>query len=142
MQEYMCVPGKIRLSRYDMGCIDQVISYIDKHYRNALSAEQLSLETGINIKKLRTGIRKKTGHSLHDYHFKVRIDKSKFFLLQTSHPMKYIANAVGFKNESHFCQKFRHFVCMTPNEFRYLTEEGACSNEETVSQAEFIQSLG
>jgi AraC-like DNA-binding protein len=123
MSDPMCIHGKIRLSHYDMSCIDQVISYIDKHYRNAISAEQLSLETGLNLKKLRTGIRIKTGHPLHEYHFKVRIDKAKLLLLQTGYPLKYIATAVGFKNESHFCQKFRQFVAITPNEFRYLTEE-------------------
>jgi AraC-like DNA-binding protein len=42
-------------------------------------------------------------------------------LRQTGYPLKHIANAVGFKNESHFCQKFRKFVSMTPNEFRYLS---------------------
>ena len=129
MSEPICIPSKIRLSRYDMTCIDQVISYIDKHYRNALSAEQLSLETGLNLKKLRTGIRKKTGYALHEYHFKVRIDKAKLLLLQTGHPLKYVANAVGFKNESHFCQKFRQFASMTPNEFRYLSEEAIDAGE-------------
>jgi|SRR6185312_2091476 len=130
MQESMYIPDKIRLSRYDMSCIDQAISYIDKYFRNTLSAEQLSLETGLNIKKLRAGIRKKTGHALHEYHFKVRIDKAKTLLLQSGRPLKYIASAVGFKNESHFCQKFRKFVSMTPNEFRYISEGEACSIAE------------
>jgi len=119
----MNISGLIRLSRYELTCIDQAIAYIDKYYRNALSAEQLSEEVNLNIKKLRAGIKKRTGHSLHDYHFKVRIEKSKALLLDTGYPLKCIANTVGFKNESHFCQKFRQFVSMTPNEFRFLTEE-------------------
>jgi YesN/AraC family two-component response regulator len=119
MPESVCVTGEARLSRYDMTRIDRVIFYIDKHYRDALSPEHLSIEGDLNIKKLRAGIRRKTGHSLHEYHFKVRIEKAKILLIQTGYPLKHIANAVGFKNESHFCQKFRKFVSMTPNEFRY-----------------------
>jgi YesN/AraC family two-component response regulator len=123
MPESMCITGITRLSRSDMTCIDRVMSYIDQNYRNALSAEQLSMEVNLNIKKLRAGIRKKTGYALHEYHFKVRIDKSKILLRETGYPLKHIANTVGFKNESHFCQKFRQIISMTPNEYRYLSED-------------------
>jgi YesN/AraC family two-component response regulator len=112
-----------RLSLYDLTCIDRVVSYINKNYRNALSAEQLAMEAELNIKKLRAGIRKRTGYTIHEYHVKVRIEKAKTLLRQTAHPLKYIANTVGFKNESHFCRKFRKIVSMTPNEFRYLNSE-------------------
>ena|ERR1700691_4038980 len=126
MPESMSIPGVTRLSRYDMSCIDRALYYIDQHYRSAISAEQLSIEAELNIKKLRAGIRMKTGHSLHEYHFKVRIDKAKVLLSETGQPLKNIASSVGFKNESHFCQKFRQFVSMTPNEFRFLSDEVAC----------------
>jgi len=129
MPECISIPGVIRLSHYDMTCIDRALAYIDQYYRNALSAEQLSIEAELNIKKLRAGIRKKTGYTLHEYHIKVRIDKAKALLLQTGHPLKQIANSVGFKNESHFCQKFRQFVSMTPNEFRYLSEEASTATQ-------------
>jgi len=114
----MRINGSTRLSRYDLACIDNVINYIDRHYKNTLSAEQLSVEVDMNIKKLRAGIKKRTGYHLHRYHFKVRIEKAKELLLKTGYPLKYIASSVGFKNESHFCQKFKQFMSMTPNEFR------------------------
>lgn len=123
MPESMYLTGVIRFSPYDMNCIAHAIAYIDQYYRNAISAEQISLEAALNIKKLRAGIRKKTGYNLHEYHCKVRIEKSKTLLRESDHPLKYIANAVGFKNESHFCRKFRQFESMTPNEFRYRCEE-------------------
>src|SRR5690348_1089136 len=105
MLSSMRVAGVIRLSRFEMTCIDQAISYIEKNYRNSLSAEQLSVEVGLNIKKLRSGFKIKTGYMPHQYHQKVRIEKAKQFLISTPHPLKYIATQVGFKNESHFCQK-------------------------------------
>src|ERR1700722_14361088 len=105
MPESPYVTRDTRLSSYDMTCIERVICYIDQHYRDALSPEHLSIEGDLNIKKLRAGIRRRTGHSLHEYHFKVRIEKAKLLLRQTGYPLKHIANAVGFKNESHFSQK-------------------------------------
>ena len=112
-----------RLSRYDLVRIDRLIAYIDVHYKNDLSAEQLAVEIDMNIKKLRAGVKRKTGYLLHDYHFRVRVEKAKALLFTTHYPLKVIAQAVGFKNESHFCQKFRQFTAMTPNKFRYLPEE-------------------
>jgi len=126
----MNITGIIRLSHYHLICIDRAIAYIDKYYKNALSAEDISAEVDLNIKKLRAGIRKKTGYSVHEYHSMVRVEKSKPLLLETSYPLKVIANMVGFKNESHFCRKFKEFVSMTPNEFRYLTEIRPEDNEE------------
>ena len=120
--------AQVRLSRYDVGRIDQLLVYIDRHYKNDLSAEQLAAEVDLNIKKLRAGIKRRTGFQLHDYHFRVRVEKAKALLLSTAHPLKVIAYQVGFKNESHFCQKFRQFTDMTPNEFRYIPEaEGPSS---------------
>ena len=113
---------EIRLTRYDLTRIDRLIAYIDVHYKNDLSAEQLAVEIDMNIKKLRAGVKKKTGHLLHDYHFRVRVEKAKALLCTTDYPLKVIAQAVGFKNESHFCQKFRQFTGMTPNEFRFMPE--------------------
>lgn len=134
MPELINIPGVIRLSRYDMTCVDRALVYIDRHYMNALSAEQLTLEVNLNIKKLRAGIRKKTGYTLHEYHFKVRIEKAKALLVQTGFPLKQIAATIGFKNESHFCQKFRQFASMTPNEFRYLSDEAIGEAQEAISK--------
>ena len=112
-----------RLSRYDLTRIDRLLAYIDVHYKNDLSAEQLAVEIEMNIKKLRAGVKKKTGYLLHDYHFRVRVEKAKALLITTHYPLKVIAQAVGFKNESHFCQKFRQYTGMTPHEFRCLPED-------------------
>lgn len=122
---------RIRLSRYDLTRIDQILAYIDRHYKNDLSAEHLAAEVDLTIKKIRVGIKRRTGFQLHDYHFRVRVEKAKALLLSTAHPLKVIAYLVGFKNESHFCQKFRQVTDMTPNQFRYIPEdEGPSSNKD------------
>lgn len=114
----MRLHGTIQLSLYDLSCVDQAIAYIKKHYRDAISIEQLSIEAGMGIKKLRVGLKKRTGLTLHEYHFKVRIEQSMQMLSDTGYPLKAVASSVGFKTESHFCRRFKEIMSMTPIEYR------------------------
>lgn len=114
----MRLNGTTRLCKYELDCVDHAITYVEKNYRNAISIEQLSIEAGMSIRKLRVGIKKKTGLTLHEFHFSVRIEQSKPMLLNTAYPLKAIAYSVGFKTESHFCKRFKEIVRLTPIEFR------------------------
>lgn len=115
----MRIKGVIQFTRDDVVFIEQAIVYIGEHYKDCISGEQLSTEVNLNVKKLRAGIKKKTGHTLREYLFRVRVDKSKDLLLTSNYPLKYIVNTIGFKTESHFCRKFKQFELMTPLEFRF-----------------------
>jgi len=114
----MHLPEKSKLSRYDLSRIDQAIEYVHKHFRDPISIEQLSIEMGMGIKRLRAGIKKRTGLTLHEYHFKVRIEQSMPMLADTGYPLKAVASSVGFKTESHFCRRFKEIMSMTPIEYR------------------------
>lgn len=120
----MRVHEKIQLSLYDLSCVEQAIAYVVKNYRDAISIECLSIEAGIGIKKLRAGLKKKTGLTLHEYHFKVRIEQAKPMLSDTGYPLKAIACQVGFKTESHFCRRFKEITSMTPIEYRMFQAAG------------------
>ena len=109
------------LCQYEMDCVDQAILFIEKNYRNAISAEQLAMEARLSIRKLRAGLKSKTGLTLHEFHFKVRIEKAKPLLRDTYYPLKAIARWVGFKTESHFCKRFKRGTMLTPIEYRMLT---------------------
>jgi AraC-like DNA-binding protein len=119
----MRLNGITQLCKYELDCIDQAIAYIQKYYRNAISAESLSVEAGMSIRKLRAGLKKKTGLSLHEFHFKVRVEQAKPMLLNTAYPLKAIANSVGFKTESHFCKRFKEITALTPIEYRLKNAE-------------------
>jgi len=110
-----------QLCKYEWDCVDQAILFIETNYRNAISAEQLAMEAGLSIRKLRVGLKSKTGLTLHAFHFKVRIEKAKPLLQDTYYPLKAIASSVGFKTESHFCKRFKRGTMLTPIEYRLLT---------------------
>jgi AraC-like DNA-binding protein len=116
----MQLEAVLRLNKYDLRCTREAMEYIDKKYAYPLSAEELSLEVSLSIKKLQAGIQRETGYALHDYVLKVRIEKAKPLLTDTTRPIKSIADTVGFKTPSHFGEVFRKFTSLTPSAYRNL----------------------
>ena len=114
----MRINKPFRLSPHDKRCIAGAIEYIDRHYRNRLSADLLAIEVNLSKQKLQGGIRELTGLSLHNYILRVRVEKAKQLLEDTNEPVKSIAAAMGFKRPSHFIFTFKGFTSLTPIEYR------------------------
>ena len=114
----MRIGKSTRLTKADMFCIENALQYIDKHYTDRISAEQLSMEVSLSKEKLQAGLRKRTGYTLHEYLLQVRIEKAKELLSNTNHPVKAVADAAGFNNDSHFCKVFRKFAATSPVQYR------------------------
>jgi transcriptional regulator GlxA family with amidase domain len=98
--------------------INNALVYVQKYYRNQISADHLSLEVNLSKEKLQAGILQKTGLTLHLHILKVRTEKAKELLRDTDHPVKSIAAATGFKRASHFIDIFKRFQAQTPNQYR------------------------
>lgn len=109
----------IRLCLADLQCIDQALEYINKHYLDKISAENLSMEVGLSKEKLQAGLQYRTSLTLHKYTQQIRLEKAKLLLANTNHPVKAIADAAGFVNESHFCKVFKKMHSISPVQYRY-----------------------
>ncbi|HEY4061156.1 MAG TPA: AraC family transcriptional regulator [Puia sp.] len=114
----MCLNNIFRLTPVDLQIIGKAIVYIDRYYRERLSADQLSIEFNISKPKLQAGFQEMTGLTLHNYILKVRVEKAKQLLKETNDPVKSIASAMGFKRPSHFIFTFKEFTSQTPSEYR------------------------
>ena len=110
---------QVRLSPVDLRCIDEALQYVDKHYSEKLSAENLSMEVGLSKEKLQAGLQHRTGKTLHKYIQQVRLEKAKELLVSTNDPLKSVADAAGFVNESHFCKVFKKIHLISPVQYRY-----------------------
>jgi len=108
-----------RLSLADLRCIDQAIIYISKNYIEKISADQLSIEVCISKEKLQAGLQLRTGQTLAKYIQQIRLQKAKEILVNTNDPVKAVAGAAGFVNESHFCKVFKKVHFISPVQFRY-----------------------
>lgn len=108
-----------RLSLADLRCIDEAMKYIDKHYSDKISSENLSMEVGLSKEKLQAGLQYRTGKTLHKYLQEVRMEKARELLANTNNPLKSVADASGFVNESHFCKVFKKLHLISPVQYRY-----------------------
>lgn len=114
----MLLSEVVRLNRHEIQCVELAIAYIEKHYRNRISTENLSIEAGLSKKKLYAGFLKKTGCTPHHYKNKIRIEKAKLMLADTALPIKAIAATIGYKSHSHFSEVFKEITSLTPDEYR------------------------
>ena len=113
-------PKVQRLCLADLRCIDQALAYIDKNYMEKISADQLSIEVGLSKEKLQAGMQYVKGTTLHKYIQIVRLEKAKELLAYTNDPVKAVADASGFVNESHFCKLFKKIHFVSPVQYRFL----------------------
>jgi len=110
-----------RLSPTDHRLIDQALDYVNKHYMDKISADQLSIEVGLSKEKLQAGLQARKGQTLAKYIQQVRLERAKELLANTNHPVKAIADAAGFVNESHFCKVFKKTHFISPVQYRYAS---------------------
>ncbi len=104
---------------YELDRIDQAIAYIEKNYRDAISADQLAIEVCLDIKKLQAGIQLRTGHTVHNYILVTRVTRALCDLQDFGRPIKLIASKHGFCSSSHFGTEFKKRTGLTPKEYRY-----------------------
>lgn len=114
----MRLHGIILLNPYDLECVKRAIAHLEKHYQDTISADNLSLEVNMDIKKLQAGFKKLTRLTVHNYLIKVRLDKARDDLSNFSLSIKIIADRHGFSSSSHFGDLFRKDCGISPKEYR------------------------
>lgn len=92
--------------------------YIDLHYKNQLTLDQLAEEAHMNKYYLSHSFKEEYGVSPINYMISRRIEESKHLLAETDLSTSQIAQLLGFSSLSYFSQVFRRTQSMTPMEFR------------------------
>ena len=75
-------------------------------------------EMGISLRKLNSMARHALGHSVIDEITRLRIEKAKRLMLDTTDKLATIAAATGFCNASYFSKVFRSVAGVAPREWR------------------------
>ena len=96
--------------------------YIDLHFKEPLTLEQLSEEAHINKYYLSHAFKREYGVSPINYMISRRIDESKYLLAETDLSMSQIAQLLGFSSLSYFSQVFRKIHGSSPMEFRQSSQ--------------------
>ncbi len=95
--------------------------YIDLHFKEPLTLEQLAEEAHMNKYYLSHAFKREYGVSPINYMISRRIEESKYLLAETDLSMSQIAQLLGFSSLSYFSQVFRRSQNISPMEFRQST---------------------
>ncbi|MCM1027553.1 MAG: response regulator [Roseburia sp.] len=102
----------------------QVKQYIDFHYQEELTLNQLADQFFLSANYLSNVFTKHTGQSLNKYINQVRIAKAKELLRNTNRKIGDVGKEVGFGNPSYFIRKFQEMCGTTPERYRMKPVEG------------------
>ena len=78
----------------------------------------LAKELGVGYSNLRHSFQSRVGISLREHYLNTRIQKGQEFLLNTTKPVKEIAELLGFDSASHFSVQFKQRLGKSPKDWR------------------------
>lgn len=116
-QEGVSLAGEPSGPRTSREC-DLVRRYIDNHFKESLTLEQLAGLAHLNKYYLAHTFRREFGVSPINYLISRRIEESRFLLRETDHSLSLIAQMLGFSSLSYFSQCFRRVEGINPMQYR------------------------
>lgn len=100
------------------GLVRRTKAYIDAHYTEDISIEELGNRNGKSANYISHIFKKETGIPIVSYINKLRIEEACNLLRNTDLTVYEIARVVGFKNHNYFAKIFKQFSDVTPLEYR------------------------
>ncbi|MEF9962327.1 MAG: helix-turn-helix domain-containing protein [Erysipelotrichaceae bacterium] len=107
------------LHRNNKEC-DFIKHYIDNHFQENITLEDLSKQTFVNKFYLSHTFKKNIGISPINYMIECRIEKAKDLLITTEYSVDQISAFIGFSSQSYFSQIFKKKTTKSPNQYRKL----------------------
>lgn len=104
--------------------IEDIRSYMLDNLDKNLSLESLSKRANLSPYHFARTFKRHVGVSPHDFLIDARMNLAAFYLKSTDDPIKNIAYACGFSNESAFCTTFKNRLGVTPSRYR-LNRQGS-----------------
>lgn len=94
--------------------------YIQQHYMNPISLEEVSNIVGFNATYFSSLFKKESGSNFLEYLSEVRMNKAKELLKETNESVANICEKVGYSDVKHFTKSFKKNAGINPNEYRKL----------------------
>ena len=113
----LAVPSESQTVSTNRQCA-AVRRYIDLHFKEPLTLEQLAEEAHMNKYYLSHAFKREYGVSPINYMISKRLEESKYLLAETDLSMSQIAQLLGFSSLSYFSQVFHRTQDISPKEYR------------------------
>ena len=104
----------------DREVISSAMNYIDSHYQEDVSLEEVAAFTGFSRCYFSRSFKKQTGYSFRDYLSQRRIQGAMELLIHTDKPMNQVARESGFNSIATFNRTFREYKNCTPTQYRAI----------------------
>lgn len=105
-------------SQQPKGYIPQLCSYINQHYREKITAQQLSAQVSLNQNYLIRIFKQQLNMTPNEYIQQPRLFYARELLLNSQLPVQEIADACGFQSCAYFSKVFKAHTQTTPTEYR------------------------
>ena len=97
---------------------ERAVRYIDKHYHETLTLEQISEKFNISLSHLCRQFKRITGTPFTEYVTRKRIDRACILLRETQLPIAQIGEQVGYPDYFYFNKVFKKVRGVSPSVFR------------------------
>ena len=94
------------------------IEYMRRHLDEHVTIEVLARQCGLGVTRFSGTFRQSTGITPHRYLRKLRLERACELLRSTALTIGEVAEAVGFRGQSHFCTAFSAERGLTPSAYR------------------------
>ena len=108
------------VKRVDSEVINAAMTFINNHYRDDLSLEDVAGFSGFSRYYFSRSFKKQTGYSFKDYLCQKRLQVAMDLLIRTNRPMKDVALDSGFGSVATFNRVFREHKGCTPTQYRAI----------------------
>lgn len=98
--------------------VDQAVAYINAHYAEELSLNDVAGAVHMNPSYLSRVIKKVTGANFVDILLRARMDRAKILLKRLDYKTYEVAERVGIPDSKYFSSVFKRETGLTPTEYR------------------------
>lgn len=122
LTEFLLYTPLNKSSRTNMNMAEETISYINNHFQENITIEELAAHAGLSQYHFIRTFKSETGFTPHEYLVNTRIATAKYLLKTSQLPVKEICFSSGFSGENIFCSAFKRHLGMTPLQYRNSEE--------------------
>lgn len=122
--EHPRVVASLPASRGGLRIAHTAIQHMLAHLGEPLAVRDVAQACGVGVTSLSSSFRQSTGVTPHRYLRRARIERSCELLRTTGLGIREVAEAVGFRGQSHFCSAFVAERGLTPSAYRRACRDG------------------
>jgi AraC-like DNA-binding protein/ABC-type Fe3+-citrate transport system substrate-binding protein len=106
--------GSLHRPRDTNSALEQARQYIEAHYTEALTVEQVAQSADFSAKYFVDLYKKKYGKSALEYAAELRLQQAKRLMAESGAKLRDIAHKVGYADEFYFSRKFKKMIGVPP----------------------------